>query len=61
MFLRGADHVHRILQGSPPAEPPFELSSTFKRVLDMRPARALGVKSPQALRVRADAIIGESV
>jgi ABC-type uncharacterized transport system substrate-binding protein len=64
VFLRGADHVHRILRilpGSAPADLPFEMSSTFKLGVNTRMARALGVKIPQAPRVRADAIIEYSI
>ena len=57
MFLRGADHVHRVLQGTAPADLPFEMSSTFKLVVNTRMARALGAKIPRAPRVRADGII----
>lgn len=57
MFLRGTGDVRRILQGTPPAWPPFGSSSTFKLVPSMRPARALGVKIRPAQRTRADAII----
>ena len=61
MFLRGADDVRRIRQGTPPAWLPFESSSTFKLVPNMRPARALGVKIPPTQRTRADAIIESSM
>lgn len=57
VFRRGAEHVDRILQGAQPAELPFEMSSTFRLILNMKTARALGVRIPQTLLVRADEII----
>jgi putative ABC transport system substrate-binding protein len=57
VFVRGAEYVHRILQGTPPAELPFEMSSTFRLILNMRTARALEMKIPHSLLARADEII----
>jgi putative ABC transport system substrate-binding protein len=57
VYARGADYVHRILQGTKPSELPFEQVSTFKLVLNLKAARALGLKIPESLRVRVDEAI----
>jgi putative ABC transport system substrate-binding protein len=57
LFARAADYVSRILRGTPPAELPFEMASTFRLVLNLRTARALGLAIPRAVRIRADEVI----
>jgi putative ABC transport system substrate-binding protein len=57
VFAQAADYVHRILQGTPPSELPFQLASTFRLVLNLRTARALGLAVPESLRLRADEVI----
>ena len=57
LFPRGADYVNRILQGAKPSELPFEQASTFKLVLNLKAAKALGLKIPEAVRARVDEAI----
>lgn len=57
LFARAADYVSRILRGTPPAELPFEMASTFRLVLNLRTARELGMVIPHAVRIRADEVI----
>jgi putative ABC transport system substrate-binding protein len=57
LFTRAADYVSRILRGTPPAELPFEMASTFRLVLNLRTSRELGLAIPQAVRIRADEVI----
>lgn len=57
LYARGAEYVHRILQGTKPSELPFEQASTFKLVLNLKVARALGLKIPDSWRVRVDEVI----
>ena len=57
MPTRGAEYVDRILRGAKPAELPFEMAATFRLVLNLRAARALGLDIPQSVRVRADEVI----
>jgi putative ABC transport system substrate-binding protein len=57
VFSRGAEYVHRILQGTQPAELPFEMASTFTLVVNLTTARALGAKIPQSVLARADQVI----
>lgn len=57
MFARAADYVHRVLQGTPPAELPFERVSTFELVINLKAARDLGLTIPPSLLVRANRVI----
>lgn len=57
LFARAADYVSRILRGTPPAELPFEMASTFRLVLNLRTSRELGLVIPHAIRIRADEVI----
>jgi putative ABC transport system substrate-binding protein len=55
--LRAADYVDRILHGVPPSELPFEMAATFTLVVNVSTAKALGLKIPQSILVRADQLI----
>jgi putative tryptophan/tyrosine transport system substrate-binding protein len=57
IYSRAADYVHRILQGTKPSELPFERASTFKLVLNLKSATALGLKIPETVRMRVDEIV----
>ena len=54
---RGADYVARILRGAKPAEMPFEMASSFRLAVNVRTAKALGLKLPPAVLARADEVI----
>jgi putative tryptophan/tyrosine transport system substrate-binding protein len=57
LFLRSASYVDRILRGEKPAELPVQLPTKFELVIDLRVAKALGVKVPQTLVATADEVI----
>jgi len=57
VFTRGADYVDRVLRGAKPADLPFEMASTFRMVLNLKTAEALGLRIPAAIRIRADEVI----
>ena len=57
LFPRGADFVHRILQGARPSDIPFERAAIFRLVVNAKALNALGLKIPESVRVRVDEVI----
>jgi len=56
-FARAATYVERILNGANPAELPIEQMRDLELVVNLRTARAQGIKVPQAILLRADRVI----
>jgi ABC-type uncharacterized transport system substrate-binding protein len=52
-----AIYVDKILKGANLAELPIEQLSTYELIINLRVTRELGIKVPQELQLRADAII----
>ena len=57
LFRRAAGHVDKILRGVKPSDLPFEQPQTLELALNLRTARALGLRIPASLRLRADRVI----
>ena len=57
LFANAATFVDRILKGRKPAELPFEQPTQIEMVVNMKTAKALGIKIPQSVLVRADRVI----
>lgn len=54
---RGADQLARVLKGAKPAELPVDQAARFEMVVNLKTAKALGIKIPQSVLVRADRVI----
>jgi putative tryptophan/tyrosine transport system substrate-binding protein len=57
LFRRAADYVHRILQGTKPADIPVEQPTRFELVLNLTTARALGLRVSEPFLLRVDEVI----
>jgi len=57
LFRRAADLVDKILRGAKPADIPVEQPTKFDFVINLTTAKALGLKIPEAVLLRANEVI----
>jgi len=57
LFRRAGDYVDKILRGAKPAELPVERPTKFELVLNLKTAKAIGVKISPEILVRAEQVI----
>ena len=57
MYRRGADMVASILRGAKAGDIPMEQPTTYELAINLKTAKALGLKIPQSILIRADRVI----
>jgi putative ABC transport system substrate-binding protein len=57
LMRRSSSYVAKILRGANPADLPIDQAGHFELVVNLKTAKALGIKLPTSILLRADEVI----
>ena len=56
-YVRAATYIDKILKGAKPGDLPIEQPTTYEMIVNLKTAKALGVKIPDTILLQATRVI----